>query len=172
MPIPPADHAEHGREPVRILFVCLGNICRSPTAEAVMRHHVTARGLDGAIEIDSAGTGGWHAGDPPDDRAQAEARRRGIEMRSTARKVHVGDFEYFDLILAMDRTNLADLHDLAPTPAHRQKVHLLREFDPSGGGDLEVPDPYYGGPTGFRDVFDLVDAACQGLLEHVTAVRR
>ncbi len=154
-------------QPVRILFVCLGNICRSPTAEAVMRHHLSADDLDGSIEIDSAGTGGWHTGDPPDERAQAEATRRGIPMQSAARKVHVGDLEYFDLVIAMDESNLADLHDLAQTPEHRAKLRLLREFDPDVGEDLDVPDPYYGGPNGFADVFDLVDASCRGLLEQL-----
>jgi protein-tyrosine phosphatase len=154
-------------EPIRVLFVCLGNICRSPTAEAVMRHHVSANDLGSRIEIDSAGTGGWHAGDPPDERAQAEAARRGISMVSAARKVHVGDLEYFDLVIAMDESNLADLRDLAHTPEQRAKLRLLREFDPASGEDLEVPDPYYGGPSGFADVFDLVDASCRGLLEHL-----
>lgn len=130
-----------------------------------MSHLVSTNGLDHVIEIDSAGTGGWHTGDPADERAQAEAARRGIPMDSSARKVHVGDLEYFDLILAMDESNLADLHDLATTPDQRIKIRLLREFDPEAGEDLAVPDPYYGGPNGFADVFDLVDASCRGLLE-------
>ena len=88
-------------------------------------------------------------------------------MDSAARKVHVGDLEYFDLVLAMDESNLADLHDLATSPEQRAKIRLLREFDPEADSDLEVPDPYYGGPNGFADVFDLVDASCRGLLEHV-----
>ncbi|MEJ5255856.1 MAG: low molecular weight protein-tyrosine-phosphatase [Acidimicrobiales bacterium] len=154
-------------DPVRILFVCLGNICRSPTAEAVMRHHVDRTGLTGRIEVDSAGTGGWHVGEPPDQRAQAEARRRGIAMTSRARQFHPGDFEWFDLILAMDRQNLTDLHDLACTPAQRSKIRLLREFDPAHNGDLEVPDPYYGGSGGFATVFDQIEAACLGLLDHL-----
>jgi protein-tyrosine phosphatase len=132
-----------------------------------MRHHVSTNGLDHLIEIDSAGTGGWHTGDPADERAQAEAARRGITMDSAARKVHVGDLEHFDLIMAMDESNLADLHDLATSPEQRAKIRLLREFDPEAESDLEVPDPYYGGPNGFADVFDLVDASCRGLLEHV-----
>lgn len=154
-------------DPVRILFVYLGNICRSPTAEAVMRHHVASAGLTEQVEIDSAGIGGWHVGEPPDERAQAEARRRGIAMTSRARQFHPGDFEWFDLILAMDRQNLTDLHDLASTPAHRSKARLLREFDPGNDGDLEVPDPYYGGPQGFTVVFDQIEAACLGLLDHL-----
>jgi protein-tyrosine phosphatase len=145
----------------------MGNICRSPTAEAVMRHHVSTNGLDGVIEIDSAGTGGWHTGDPADDRAQAEGTRRGIPIDSLARKVHGGDLEYFDLVLGMDKANIADLNDLAHTPEQRAKIRLLREFDPEADGDREVPDPYYGGPNGFADVFDLVDAACRGLIEHL-----
>jgi protein-tyrosine phosphatase len=165
MPVPPSPSQ---REPVRVLFVCLGNICRSPTAEAVMRYHVSANGLDGAIEVDSAGTAGWHAGDPPDERAQAEAARRGIDMTSRARQVHVGDFEHFDLILAMDRSNLSDMQDLTAVAEHRDKLRLLREFDPTADGDLEVPDPYYGGPNGFAEVFDLVDAACRGLVDHLS----
>jgi protein-tyrosine phosphatase len=154
-------------EPVRVLFVCLGNICRSPTAEAVLLHHVLANDLSGAIEVDSAGTGGWHTGDPPDERAQAEASGRGILMTSRARQVHVGDLDYFDLVIAMDESNLADLQDLAHTPEQRAKLHLLRAFDPNAGEDLDVPDPYYGGPSGFADVFDLVDASCRGLLEQL-----
>jgi len=158
--------------PVRVLFVCLGNICRSPTAEAVMHHHVTANGLGHAIEVDSAGTGGWHVGDEPDERARAEAARRGIEMRSRGRQVHLGDLEHFDLVLAMDESNLTDLRDMAVTDEQRAKIRRLREFDPAAGDDLDVPDPYYGGANGFADVFDLVDAACRGLLVELEDRRR
>lgn len=160
-------------DPFRICFVCLGNICRSPTAEAVMLQLVDDAGLSDRIEIDSAGTGGWHVGDPPDERAGAEARRRGLTMTSRARQFHPGDFDHFDLVVAMDRNNLRDLHDLTHAPPHRDKVVLLRSFDPAhdpSAGDDDVPDPYYGGHDGFRDVFDLVDAACRGLLDHVTTV--
>ena len=165
----PAPNAGADLGPTRVLFVCMGNICRSPTAEAVLRHHVSAHGLDELIEIDSAGTGGWHAGDEPDERARAEASRRGIEMTGAARKVHLGDFEYFDLIVAMDESNMADLSDLAASDQHRQKIRLLREFGPDGADDLDVPDPYFGGVDGFADVFDLVDESCRGLLEHLRA---
>jgi protein-tyrosine phosphatase len=164
--VPPSAES---REPIRLLFVCLGNICRSPTAEAIMRSRVADAGLEDRIEVDSAGTGGWHRGEPPDDRALAEAARRGMNMTSTARQVHVGDFELFDLVLAMDASNADDLRDLASSPTHRAKVRLLREFDPTAG-DFDVPDPYYSGPDGFADVFDLIDAACQGLLDHVRAL--
>jgi len=162
-------------EPVRVCFVCLGNICRSPTAEAVMTRLVHEAGLTGRVEVESAGTGGWHVGDLPDERARAEARRRGIEMTSRARQLHVGDLSYFDLVVAMDRRNLADVGDLVVDPAHRDKVVLLRTFDPATADDpthpdaLDVPDPYYGGPDGFAHVFDLVEAACRGLLAHLQA---
>jgi protein-tyrosine phosphatase len=170
-------------QPVRLCFVCLGNICRSPTAEGVMGELIAESGLSHRIEVDSAGTGGWHVGQPADRRAAAEARRRGVELTGTARQLNAGDFYHFDMILAMDRRNLADLHDLAPEPGLRDKVHLLRSFDPAlaavvavgdaGGAvarrhdDLDVPDPYYGEGDGFREVYELVAAACQGLLDHV-----
>jgi protein-tyrosine phosphatase len=156
---------------VRVLFVCLGNICRSPTAEAVMRAHVEAAGLAGEIELDSAGTGPWHVGEPPDDRARAEAERRGVAMTGRGRQVHAGDFAWFDLLVAMDHANAADLRHLAPSAEAAARVRLLREFDPAGlrhpGDDLSVPDPYPGGEDGFARVFDLVDAACRGLLDHL-----
>jgi protein-tyrosine phosphatase len=158
---------------VRILFVCLGNICRSPTAEGVMRHLLSEAGLQDRVEVDSAGTGGWHVGAAPDERAAAAARRRGIALDGAARTLDVADFDRYDLILAMDADNRRDLLRLAPDDAARAKVHLLREFDPasvaSAGGptDLDVPDPYYGGARGFDDVLDLVEAACRGLLETI-----
>jgi protein-tyrosine phosphatase len=170
----------------RLLFVCLGNICRSPTAEGVMRSLVQRDGLDRVIELESAGTGAWHIGNPPDRRASAAARARGVELEGRARQVEPEDFDRFDLLLAMDRENLRELRRLAPTE-HHGKVRLLREFDPANatgaqGGtgthgetatrthsrdDLDVPDPYYGGDSGFDDVFELVSAACEGLLEQI-----
>ncbi len=152
-----------------LLFVCLGNICRSPTAEGVMRRLVADAGLDDRIAIDSAGTGGWHVGAPPDERATETARRRGTTLEGAARRVAPEDFEAFDLILAMDRENLDDLRALAPDEEARAKVRLLREYDPASKGapDLDVPDPYYGGPTGFDVVLDQVEAACRGLLDDV-----
>jgi len=150
---------------VWLLFVCLGNICRSPTAEGVMRHVLREEGLDGAVELDSAGTGGWHAGQAPDPRAAAAAGARGILLEGAARQVTAADFEEFDLVLAADRENLADLRTLAP-PGTEHKVRLLRAFDPSSAdaADLDVPDPYYGGERGFEDVLDLVERACRGLV--------
>jgi protein-tyrosine phosphatase len=155
---------------IRLLFVCMGNICRSPTAEAVMRGLLREQGLEDAVEVDSAGTGDWHAGDPPDARATAAARARGITLDGAARGVRAADFEEYDLILAADRRNLRDLQALLPAGA-RSKLHLLREFaprddpDPKVTPDLDVPDPYYGGDDGFERVLDLVEAACRGLLD-------
>ena len=158
-------------EPYRICFVCLGNICRSPTAEGIMRTLVVHHGLEGVVEVDSAGTGGWHVGEPPDDRAVAESARRGIDISGLrGRQVHAGDFAFFDLLVAMDESNLADLADLAPDDEARARARRLREFDPaSAGDDLDVPDPYYGGDDGFARVHELVTAACEGLLDHVRA---
>jgi protein-tyrosine phosphatase len=153
---------------VRLCFVCLGNICRSPTAEAVMAALVAEAGLADQIEVDSAGTGAWHVGEPPDERATAEAGRRGIRMISRARRFETVDFEQFDLILAMDDTNRDDLHQQARSQDDQRKVMLLRSFDPDADHGAVVPDPYYGGESGFADGFDLVDAACRGLLDHIT----
>jgi protein-tyrosine phosphatase len=153
----------------KLLFVCMGNICRSPTAEGVMRHLLREQGLEDEIQIDSAGTGGWHVGAPPDERATEAARRRGIALDGAARQVRPSDFEDYDLLLAADRENVRHLRAIAPDDEARAKVRLLREFDPgsSGAPDLDVPDPYYGGPGGFEDVLDLVEAACRGLLAEV-----
>jgi protein-tyrosine phosphatase len=157
----------------RVLFVCLGNICRSPTAEGVMRTLVDREGLQDAIELDSAGTGAWHVGSPPDARATAAARARGIALEGSARRVRPEDFLDFDLLVAMDGENLRELRRLAPGEAEREKVRLLREFDPANAGsaDLDVPDPYYGATGGFEQVFDLVSAACAGLLDEIRAGR-
>ena len=156
---------------MRILFVCLGNICRSPTAEGVMRHVLREEGLEDSIEVDSAGTGGWHVGAPPDERATEAAGRRSIELSGAARKFGPDDFDQFDLILAMDEENRRDLLDLAPDDEARAKVRMLREFDPAseGDADLDVPDPYYGGDEGFDHVLDLVEAATRGLVEELRA---
>ena len=151
----------------RILFVCMGNICRSPTAEGVMRRLVSDAGLEHDFEIDSAGTGSWHAGDSPDRRATAAAAVRGITLEGAARQVRPRDFEHFDLLLAMDRENLRELRTFSSDGDVAGKARLLREFDPASAGapDLDVPDPYYGGPDGFENVLDQVEAACKGLLD-------
>jgi protein-tyrosine phosphatase len=155
--------------PRALLFVCLGNICRSPTAEGVMRSVLAEAGIEGVM-VDSAGTAGWHVGDAPDRRSVAEARSRGVDLTGLrGRQVSIADFERFDLLLAMDAENEADLRRLAPDEQARSKVALLRSFDPAAtaAGDLDVPDPYYGGPDGFARVFDAIEAACRGLLDQV-----
>jgi protein-tyrosine phosphatase len=159
---------------VRLLFVCMGNICRSPTAEAVMRHLVAEEGLEDEIVIDSAGTGPWHAGNPPDERSSAAAKARGITMEGVARQVGPRDFETYDLLLAADAENVRVLRAVAPDQEAAAKIHLLREYDPHSvaAGDLAIPDPYYGGVDGFEDVLDLVDAACRGLLATLRAEGR
>ncbi|KAB0636092.1 low molecular weight phosphotyrosine protein phosphatase [Burkholderia stagnalis] len=149
---------------VAICFVCLGNICRSPTAEGVMRHQVEAAGLADRIDVDSAGTGDWHVGEAPDSRAQAAARTRGYDLSALrARQVSGADFERFDLLLAMDGANFAELHRRCPAE-HRDKVRLLMEFAP-GAAESEVADPYFGGAQGFEQVLDQCEAACRGLLD-------
>ena len=148
---------------VKVLFVCMGNICRSPTAHGVFRALVQQEGLADRIEIDSAGTHAYHVGEPPDARAQEHARRRGYDLSGLrARQVMREDFEYFELILAMDRGHLEILRRIAP-PRHRHKLRLFMEFAEERRGD-EVPDPYYGGPGGFERVLDMVEAAARGLL--------
>ena len=152
--------------PVRLLFVCLGNICRSPTAEAVVRALAALEAPELGVEVDSAGTAGYHVGEAPDPRMRAAAARRGYDLEALrARIVEPADFERFDLILAMDRENLAVLHRRAPEQA-RERVRLFLEFSPDAE-PREVPDPYYGGPNGFEEVLDLVEAAARGLLGYL-----
>jgi protein-tyrosine phosphatase len=152
---------------VRVLFVCLGNICRSPTAEGVLAHLLREQGLEREIELDSAGTGPWHVGKPPDARSARAALARGIELTGAARQVQASDFDRFDLLVALDRHNRDDLLRGAPDEHARAKVALLREFDPEAlaAGELDVPDPYCGGERGFDDVVEIVAPACAGLLE-------
>jgi protein-tyrosine phosphatase len=139
---------------MRILFVCSGNICRSPTAEGVMRHIAAERGLD--LEVASAGIGAWHVGAPADERSAAAARRRGIVIDGAAQQVRREDFDDYDLLVAMDRGHLRDL--LAMAGEHRDKVRLMLD-------EADVPDPYYGGPDGFEDVLDMITEACERLAE-------
>jgi low molecular weight protein-tyrosine phosphatase len=156
---------------VRILFVCLGNICRSPTAEVVFRVVASREAPELALEIDSAGTAGYHVGELPDRRTRQAAARRGYDMSALrARVVEPEDFERFDLILAMDRENLRALERRAPAQA-RDRLRLFLEFAPEAGIN-EVPDPYYGGPNGFEDVLDLIEAASRGLVEHLRRSQR
>jgi protein-tyrosine phosphatase len=157
---------------MRILFVCMGNICRSPTAEGVMRRLLDEAGLADGVDVESAGTGGWHAGEPPDERATLAARRRGVTLEGAARQVRSDDFRRFDLLIALDRSNLRELLLRAPDEDAAEKVRLLREFDPAAAGDLDVPDPYYGGDRGFETVLDMVEAACRGLIDELRAADR
>ncbi|MEF3192854.1 MAG: low molecular weight phosphotyrosine protein phosphatase [Halothiobacillaceae bacterium] len=158
------------RQEVSVLFVCMGNICRSPTAEGVFRRKVAEAGLSGRIRIDSAGTHAYHVGNPPDPRAIQAAQRRGYDLSGLrARKVEVSDFSRFDYVLAMDEDNLAILERLMPTESS-SRVALFMAFAPEYGA-REVPDPYYGGPAGFEQVLDMVEAAAEGLLETIRRER-
>lgn len=158
--------SDENRSRVSVLFVCLGNICRSPTAEGVLRKLIADQGLDGLIRVDSAGTAGYHEGAPPDARAAAAASARGYNLGAIrARKVVAQDFDEFDLILAMDEDNLLELQQVAPTGA-RARIGLLLDYAPGAGGRA-VPDPYYGGKSGFERVLDLVTEACTGLLDEL-----
>ena len=151
------------KEKVAILFVCMGNICRSPTAEGVFRFHAEQAGMVERLHVDSAGTHAYHTGEPPDRRARAAAERRGMSLEGiSARRVNAEDFERFDYIIAMDEDNLVRLRDEAPAE-HHTKLRLFLEFGESG--EREVPDPYYGGSAGFERVLDLVEEASRGLLE-------
>ncbi len=151
---------------VRVLFVCMGNICRSPTAEGVFRHLVRAEGLEHRIDADSAGTHGYHVGRPPDGRAQAAAAARGYDISDLrARQVSRTDFEFFDWVLAMDNDNLANLRAECPETLQK-RIHRLLDFA-SDMDEREVPDPYYGGDAGFRHVLDLVESGSRGLLQAI-----
>ena len=151
-----------------VLMCCMGNICRSPSAEGALRLAAERAGVDDELLIDSAGTHGYHVGEPPDARAQRHALRRGIDIaRQRARQVAAEDFERFDLIVAMDHDNLELLRQVCP-PEQEHKLRLMMSFAPRAGIDI-VPDPYYGGPEAFERVLDLLDVACAGLLGHVQA---
>jgi protein-tyrosine phosphatase len=155
---------------IRILFVCMGNICRSPTADAVFRHHVKNAGVDHLIEVDSAGTHAYHIGNPPDERSQRTALKRGYKMDDLrARAVESDDFDEFDYILAMDKENLQLLLQRSPRH-HHGKIHLFMKYGESYEDDTEVPDPYFGGQQGFELVLDMVEEASQGLLAHLRTI--
>lgn len=147
----------------KVLFVCMGNICRSPAAEGAFRDLVEKAGLSDEFMIDSAGTGAWHEGEPADRRMRRAAERRGLTLTSLARPVRSDDYEHFDVILAMDTDNLRTLRRHAPA-AHHHKIRLFRDLDPEDPG-LDVPDPYYGPEGGFEDVLDIVTRTSQALLE-------
>jgi protein-tyrosine phosphatase len=147
----------------RVLFVCMGNICRSPTAEGVLRAQAVAAGI--GIEVDSAGTHAYHVGEPPDERTQRHARRRGIELGGLrARQLQAADFERFDWVLVMDEDNLARAAAVCP-PRLRERLQLFLPFALGADAPRAVPDPYYGGAQGFEQVLDLCEAGCAGLLK-------
>lgn len=150
--------------PLRILFVCSGNICRSPLAEAVFRHLAEEAGLGARFVVDSAGTHGYHEGDQADPRTRRVGQRHGIAVTSIAREVEDADFERFDLVVAMDRGHKRELVARARNVALAKKVRLMREFDPAADG-LDVPDPYYDGDGAFERVYAILDAACRGLFK-------
>jgi protein-tyrosine phosphatase len=151
------------RSPTRVLFVCLGNICRSPAAEGVFLHHLQREGLSPRFAVDSAGTAGWHIGKRPDSRMQAAASRRGILLPSRARRICSDDLHHFDHILTMDEDNLTKVRTLARGLSYRASIQPLMTYAQLPG-IKEVPDPYYGGPEGFEHVLDLLEDACTGLL--------
>lgn len=153
-------------EPTRLLFVCMGNICRSPLAESVFRHLARERGVEERFEIDSAGTSGYHVGDPPDRRSVATARARGVTVTGASRPLSDRDLNEFDYIIVMDAENHAFVNRLQAAVRGSARVHRLREWDPEQA-DLDVPDPYYGGPRGFEEVHDIVERSCAALLDHL-----
>jgi len=151
---------------VKVLFVCMGNICRSPTAQGVFEKLVQDQALAERIQIDSAGTHAYHVGEPPDARATEAARRRGVDLTAQrARRVSTSDFDNFDYVLAMDSTNFESLSGLC-SPDHASKLQLLLEFAPNSA-TKDVPDPYYGGATGFERVLDMIEEASTGLLNDI-----
>ncbi|MDJ1170806.1 low molecular weight phosphotyrosine protein phosphatase [Roseofilum sp. BLCC_M154] len=153
--------------PYKLLFVCLGNICRSPSAENIMNHLIAQRGLEDQVICDSAGTGAYHIGSPPDRRMAAAAAQQGIQLKGRARQFQREDFEAFDLILAMDKDNYRNILYLDRGDRYKDKVRLMCEFCTRHPNFSEVPDPYYGGPEGFNQVIDLLMDACEGLLDEL-----
>lgn len=151
---------------VRVLFVCMGNICRSPTGEGVFQKVVSERGLEGRVEIDSAGTIGYHSGNRADPRMRAAAAQRGYPLTSRARQIDAHDIRRFDLIVAMDRENVRDIRKLVEKGQAAKHIKLLSEFLPAGSPS-DVPDPYYGGSSGFDQVIDMIEEACPRILEYV-----
>ena len=154
-------------KPFSVCFVCLGNICRSPTAEGIFLHKVKEAGLEKFFYIDSAGTAAYHVGEPANSKSQSAANKHGVDLPSKARRFEYADFEEFDLILAMDSNNLHNLEDMDRKNLHTSKIKMMREFDTSPD-DGEVPDPYYGGMQGFENVFQILDRSTQQLLDLLT----
>lgn len=155
------------KEKIRILFVCLGNICRSPAAEGIMRHIVEKHGLEDVIETDSAGIGAWHIGERPDRRMRSHGADHGYDFSSRARQIKGEDMKRFDHIIVMDDENYRDVMAIARTEEERRKVAMITDFCSRHPGHSTVPDPYYGGDKGFELVIELLEDACEGLLKHI-----
>ena len=154
---------------IKVLFVCLGNICRSPMGEGLLIHLVKEEGLSDKISVDSAGTSGWHIGEPADRRMRQTAESHGIHLPSKSRQIRLSDFQEFDYILAMDSSNLRDLQDLYhQVKKPKAQIFKMRYFDPQAP-DSDVPDPYYGGDLGFEEVYEMLDRATRGLMAHIRA---
>ncbi len=162
--------AERSREKIGVLFVCLGNICRSPAAEGTFRHFVGTENQAHRFDIDSAGTSAFHIGEPANANSQRAARKHGIALESRARQFQAEDFDRFDYILAMDAANYRDILNTARSAADREVVSLFRKFDPeiSGSEIPDVPDPYYGGAAGFDRVQDIMNRTVRNLFDHIT----
>ena len=154
-------------EVIEISFVCLGNICRSPLAQGVFQDLVIREKLDQNIIISSAGTSSWHVGDLPDERMRKTAQSKGIQLNSRARQFQSEDFDQFKLVLAMDHINLSKLNGIAPSNLPTNKLMLFRTFDPECNGAQDVPDPYFGGPKGFEEVYQMVKRTCPPLLDYI-----
>jgi protein-tyrosine phosphatase len=152
---------------MRICFVCEGNIIRSPLAKNMFQHLAEEGGFAGKYQLDSAGTSAYHVGERPDSRMRQVARERGLEYTGRARQFRREEIDHFDLILAMDKNNYRIIKGWAKTPEDEAKIRLMREFDPRGGEDLDVPDPYYGGIEGFMTTFDIIKGSCAGLLSEL-----
>lgn len=163
-----ADNPDSSR--TSVLFVCLGNICRSPLAEGIFTSLVVEAGLEDRFEIESAGTGAWHVGERPDARAEMVANQHGVDLVSRARQITEDDLHHFDYVIAMDRENLRNIQRMADAGGADAAIHLLREFDPEGDAGAEVPDPYYGGASGFENVYEMVHRSCRALLDRLKTV--
>ena len=154
---------------VHVCFVCLGNICRSPLAHGIFENLIKNQELEDMIQVSSAGTGHWHVGNPPDRRMQATAQKYGISLDTRAEQFQPSDFKRFDLVLAMDESNLSILESYSEDAMENGKLRLFRSFDPENNGDLDVPDPYYGGDKGFELVYQMVDRTCPEILKFLNS---
>ena len=151
----------------KVLFVCLGNICRSPLAEAIFKHKIKGKGLAKSFEAESCGTANYHVGDSPDERTIRNAKKNGVEIDHVGRQLSERDLDYFDHILTMDESNYRNVFKLTNAELNKEKISLMRNYDPKGNG--EVPDPYYGGESGFQEVFEILDRSIENFLTQVSS---